>query len=78
MTFNGPAIRTIRTIRGMKQVELARAAGMSQGHLANVERAHDTLNVRHAHLIAHALGVTDLRALLGPDEMPDAEIAVGA
>lgn len=54
----------------MKQVDLSRAAGISQGHLANVERGRDTLKADKAHLIAHVLGVTDLRAILGPPDMP--------
>jgi transcriptional regulator with XRE-family HTH domain len=76
VTFNGPAIRFIRTSQGVKQGELAHRAGISQGHLSNVERGHDRLNERKGHLIASVLGVDDLRVLLGPDEMPATKIHV--
>ncbi len=76
MTFNGLTIRFIRTNQGVKQGELARLAGISQGHLSNVERGHDRLNERKAHLIASVLGIDDLRILLGPEEMPATVIRV--
>ena len=74
VTFNGPAIRALRLCAGMKQVDLAKAAGISQGHLANVEAGRDRLNEPRARLVAQALRLTDLRAIMG--EVPASEVVV--
>lgn len=74
MQFNGPAIRALRKCQRITQVELAKAARVSQGHIANVEAGRDRLKEPKARLVARALGLADLRAIMGPDDLPDAEI----
>lgn len=42
MAFNGAALTAIRTRTGLTQSDLARATGISQGHISQLESAAQT------------------------------------
>jgi transcriptional regulator with XRE-family HTH domain len=52
-----PKIAIERFFRGMRQADLARAAGLSQSYLANIEVGRRTPSPKAADAIARALGV---------------------
>lgn len=78
---NGRRVRLLREERGWSQGELARRAGVSQGHLSNIERGvrRDTQIVTAAR-IAKALGVPTDDLLVGPrrdaNDLPEFSIYV--
>jgi transcriptional regulator with XRE-family HTH domain len=53
----GNRIKELRTVRGMKQTELAEKAGISQGTLSAVERSEKSPTAETLHSIASALGI---------------------
>lgn len=59
-------VRRIRLKRKMKQGDLARAVGVSQGFLCDIEHGYAVPSLRVALLLADALGVT-LTALVKDD-----------
>ncbi|WP_425405721.1 helix-turn-helix domain-containing protein [Hwanghaeella sp.] len=54
----GAEIKGLRKARGMTLAELAQAAGLSKGHLSQVERGISSPSVKALHSISVALGVT--------------------
>ena len=52
----GENIRSKRTLKGMKQIELARLVGVSQAMIAQIERGTKTVTVPLALDIAQILG----------------------
>jgi transcriptional regulator with XRE-family HTH domain len=50
---------------------VAEACGVTQGHIASVEAGRHRMNDATARLVARALELEDLRALMGPDDLPD-------
>lgn len=57
MQMNGPALQAIRERTGLSQTDLAKATGVSQGRISEIESG--SLNVRPAtaRSLADALGV---------------------
>jgi transcriptional regulator with XRE-family HTH domain len=54
----GPMIRALRKRGRLTLIELATKAGLSVGHLSQVERGISTPTIRQLHNIAGAMGVT--------------------
>jgi transcriptional regulator with XRE-family HTH domain len=69
--WNGAAVRALRKKSHLTQAKVAEACGVTQGHIASVEAGRHHLNDRTARLVARALELDDLRALMGPDDLPD-------
>ena len=53
----GSRIKELRTVRGMKQAELAERAGISQSALSAIERSEKSPTTETLHSIASALGI---------------------
>jgi len=55
----GAAIKKVRTIRGMTQIELAKAAGLSDGgkSLALIEQGRRSVSIETLNMIADALKI---------------------
>ena len=54
----GAAVRELRKVRKLKQVELAKRMGMSQGHVSDLERGDKTWTEVTIRAAAAALGVS--------------------
>lgn len=63
----GPMIRGLRRGKGLTLASLARACGLSLGHLSQVERGISTPTIRQLQAIGQALGVA-IGAFFAPDE----------
>lgn len=69
MKLNPAAFRTIRELAGFSQAELSRRAGVSQGHISQIEAGHKQPRPSTVRRLADALGVP-LGALLSPGDAP--------
>ena len=58
MNSVGAAVRHLRKLRKIKQTELARRMGMSQGHVSDLERGDVTWTETTIRAAATALGVS--------------------
>lgn len=67
MRLNPAAFRTIRELAGFSQAELSRRAGISQGHISQIEAGHKQPRPRTVRRLADALGVP-LGSLLSADD----------
>ncbi|UQA63448.1 helix-turn-helix domain-containing protein [Polyangium aurulentum] len=66
----GERIRALRVERGMSMSAVAKAAGLSKGHVTNVERGFAQATVGTLVSAAHALGVPPSMLLVFPGEEP--------
>jgi transcriptional regulator with XRE-family HTH domain len=66
----GSRLRSLRAERGMSMSKMAREAGLSKGHLANVERGLAQATVGTLVAAARALGVAPSMLLIFPGEEP--------
>jgi len=66
----GARMRALRGERGMSMSALAKAAGLSKGHMTNVERGFAQATVGTLVATAHALGVPPSMLLIFPGEEP--------
>lgn len=64
----GPRIRGLRHDRRLTLAEVAAAAGLSIGHLSQVERGLSTPTIRQLHAVAAALGVRIAWFFRQPDD----------
>lgn len=53
----GERIKTIRENKGLKQIELAEMAGISNSYLSDIEKGRTTPSIRTLTRLAEALGV---------------------
>lgn len=65
---NGPAIRALREVRGLRLYELARQAGISNTYLGNIEKQRCDSSVRVLKELAEALGV-DVAVIVSDPEL---------
>lgn len=72
----GHQIRDLRRAKKLTLAEVASQAGLSIGHLSQVERGISAPSVRHLQLIAAALGVKIGWFFEGDDPVPSAERGV--
>lgn len=74
----GRQIAALRRGRGMKMVDLSRAAGISPSMISQIERGHALPSVSTLYAIAEALGVTvhDLFAAEGHRAMPASDSVI--
>lgn len=70
----GDRVRTLRMRRGLSRRGLARAARISERHLANLEMGHGNASVLLLRQLAQALGCT-IGDLVGEDSLPSPEWA---
>lgn len=70
--INPEALRTIRRDRDVQLVDLAKAVGISHGHLSNIEHGRSDASASVIRGLAAELRV-DLLALLGPENREVAE-----
>jgi transcriptional regulator with XRE-family HTH domain len=56
--FVGKAVRDLRIAKNKTLADLARASGLSVGHLSQIERGVSSPSVKSLHAISRALGVT--------------------
>jgi transcriptional regulator with XRE-family HTH domain len=56
--FIGAAVRELRIAKGKTLIELARASGLSVGHLSQIERGVSNPSVKALHAVSRALDVT--------------------
>lgn len=76
MRINPEALRTIRTDREVRLVDLSKLVGCNASHLTNVEAGRREASPRLIKALAEALHV-ELLSLLGPEVRPD-EMPVSA
>jgi integrase len=57
----GAILRKFRTERGMRQVDLAQAAGITQSIISELETGETDMSVYYARKMAQALGVPAMR-----------------
>lgn len=57
-------LRTLMTIRGWNQVELAEKSGVSQTMISSIRRAESGCSVETADALAHAFGLTGWHLLM--------------
>lgn len=77
----GPLIRELRKAKGRTLAEIAAAAGLSVGHLSQVERGLSTPTIRQLQAIAATMGVTIgwfFRADASIEPDPDGDVVVRA
>lgn len=55
----GEKIKLLRLNKGIKQIELARIAGISNTYLSDIEKGRTNPSIKTLVKIAHALGVED-------------------
>lgn len=64
----GSHIIRIRLKQGMRQIELARAAEISQTHMSNIENGNAGLSILSACKISQCLGCKIDELVYGPEE----------
>lgn len=71
-------VARLRLAAGMSQHVLARAAGITQPHLAKIESGRLSVQLRTAVLLANALGVSldELRPLVKVEESPEYNVEI--
>lgn len=57
MTLNPAALAAIRVLNGLSQAELSRRAGVSQGHISELERGDKKASPKTIKKLADTLGV---------------------
>lgn len=55
----GEKIKTIRLSKGIKQIELAKMAGISNTYLSDIEKGRTNPSIKTLAKIVHALGAED-------------------
>ncbi|GAB3977234.1 hypothetical protein GCM10029978_066390 [Actinoallomurus acanthiterrae] len=72
----GDRMRSLRVGRGMRQLDLAAASGLSKGYLAQVETGRRGIGKDTARLLANALGCHPSHLSDGPDRKELARITI--
>jgi transcriptional regulator with XRE-family HTH domain len=68
----GVRIRDLRLEKGMSIAQLAKASGISKGHLSSIEHGRAMLNAGTIMKLARGLGIEGFYILLCPESSPQA------
>ena len=67
---NTELLKRLRFEKGVSQMELALAAGLSQSHYCKIENGNDAPSIKRLAAIAKALGCTVKDLVLDDEECP--------